>query len=182
VGKRRSADTAATAFVEEFGMLMATEGLPRMAGRILGLLLVCEPPERTAAQLARELRASAGSISTMTRLLLRAELIERVSRPGVRADQFRVMPMTTLMRGASARMRHAREVMDRGLVALSGRPAATRARLESARDLYLLFEETVPALVDRFERQQAVRKLRDKRAVRVLTAGNARRTLDVSQA
>src|SRR5438445_13508540 len=95
-------------------MLMATEGLPRMAGRILGLLLVCEPPERTAAELARELHASAGSISTMTRLLERAQLIERVSRAGERADRFRITPEqgSVLMRGDVARIRRRRVPSD----------------------------------------------------------------------
>ena len=42
-------------FVEQFAMHLEAEGRPRMAGRVLAFLLVCEPPERMAAELAREL-------------------------------------------------------------------------------------------------------------------------------
>lgn len=49
-----------------------------MVGRALGWLLVCEPPEQSAAELAETLQASKGSISTATRVLLRLGFIERV--------------------------------------------------------------------------------------------------------
>jgi hypothetical protein len=35
------------AFVEEFGRLLEEEGAPRIAGRILGWLLICEPPHQS---------------------------------------------------------------------------------------------------------------------------------------
>ncbi len=57
-------------------------GFPRMAGRILGWLLICDPPEQSAGQLAGVLQASKGSLSTMTRLLIQMGLVERVGLPG----------------------------------------------------------------------------------------------------
>src|SRR5712692_9981760 len=93
-------------FVEEMAVTFEADGLPRMAGRIFAFLLVCRPPEQTAASLAHELDASGGSISTMVRLLVGAGLVERVSRAGVRADRFRVTPegLRALMDSATARV------------------------------------------------------------------------------
>jgi DNA-binding transcriptional regulator GbsR (MarR family) len=80
-------------FVEELGILLELEaGTARMVGRTLGWLLVCEPPEQSAAELAEMLQASKGSISTATRVLLRMGLVERVRFRGERFDRFRVQP------------------------------------------------------------------------------------------
>ena len=40
-------------FVEELGVLLEMQvAAPRMVGRALGWLLVCDPPEQSAAELA----------------------------------------------------------------------------------------------------------------------------------
>lgn len=39
-------------FVEEFGIGLEASGLPRAAGRILAWLMVCDPPEQSAEDLA----------------------------------------------------------------------------------------------------------------------------------
>ncbi|MFC1931980.1 GbsR/MarR family transcriptional regulator, partial [Chloroflexota bacterium] len=58
-------------FVEEVGILFEQTGMPRMAGRILGWLSVSDSPHQTTDQLTKALMASKGSISTMTRFLIR---------------------------------------------------------------------------------------------------------------
>ena len=73
-------------------LLEMEAGAARMVGRVLGWLLVCEPPEQSAADLAQALRASKGSISTATRVLLRTGLIERVRVRGERFDRFVAKP------------------------------------------------------------------------------------------
>src|SRR5205807_610261 len=80
-------------FVEEVGMMLELEaGAPRMVGRVLGWLLVCDPPEQSAADLADHLQASRGSISTATRVLLRMGLLERTRVRGERFDRFQARP------------------------------------------------------------------------------------------
>ena len=66
------------AFVEEVGMAFEQSNAPRMAGRIIGWLLICEPEHQTSAQIAKVLKASKGSISTMTRFLTNGGIIEKV--------------------------------------------------------------------------------------------------------
>ena len=77
-------------FAEEVGIVFEQTGVPRMAGRILGWLLISDPPHQSMEQITRDLLASKGSISTMTRLLIQIGLIERLSLPGVRRDYFRL--------------------------------------------------------------------------------------------
>src|SRR5262245_10612167 len=77
-------------FVEEMGLHFEYGGIPRMAGRIFGHLLVCDPPEQSAEELARSIQASRASVSTMSRLLIQTGLIERQVFPGKRHDLFRI--------------------------------------------------------------------------------------------
>lgn len=77
-------------FIEEAARCFEAAGWPRMAGRLLGTLLVAEPREQSAAELAHRLRASRGSISTMGRLLIAADLAERWTRPDDRREYLRL--------------------------------------------------------------------------------------------
>ena len=87
-------------FTEDFGLFFEHLGVPRMAGRILAWLLICDPPEQTMQDLVDALGASKSSISTMTRLLMNFGLIERLSLPGERA---RLLPRAPGLVAALAR-------------------------------------------------------------------------------
>ena len=65
-------------FVEDISLFFEQMGLPRMAGRILGVLLISGPPEQSINDLCEVLQASKSSISTNARLLTETGLIERV--------------------------------------------------------------------------------------------------------
>lgn len=76
--------------VETFSLIFERFGFQRMAGRIFALMLLRDDPYVTQAQLAEELKASQGSISTMIRLLEQLGFVERVSLPGYRRDRYRL--------------------------------------------------------------------------------------------
>ena len=61
-------DDERASYVEDFGLMFEGFGLPRMVGRALGALLISDPPELSAEELAEALRASRGSISSATRI------------------------------------------------------------------------------------------------------------------
>jgi hypothetical protein len=144
---------AALAFVESLALVLEREGLPRMAGRIFAWLLICDPPLQSAADLTEALRASKGSVSTMTALLVRARLIERVALPGRRRDYLRVRPraMSELMLEATARLAAFRRLAEQGLGLLEGEPPGVRERLEDVLDVSRFLEAEYPALIARFE-------------------------------
>ncbi len=84
-------DTKTADFIDRMGLALESDGLPRIAGRIFGLLLVSEDC-RSLDQLASALRVSKSSVSTNARLLEQHGVLERNSRPSDRRDYYRVPP------------------------------------------------------------------------------------------
>ena len=84
-------DTKTAGFIERMGLVFEADGLPRIAGRIFGLLLVSEDC-RSLDELAAQLKVSKGSVSTNARLLEQRGLLERNSRPSDRRDYYRIPP------------------------------------------------------------------------------------------
>lgn len=150
-----SLDPEAMQFVEDVGLLLERRGHPRMAGRILGWLLISDPPHQSIDELAETLDASKASISTMTRLLIQMDLLERIGLPGERRDYFRIKPgaWAELMRETMEEILMARRLTERGLELLEGKPAELKQRLKEARAMYAFFEEEFPTLLERWERE-----------------------------
>ncbi len=77
-------------FAEEIGRILEDDGQPRIAGRILGWLMVCDPPYQSFDDLVDALDVSKGSISTMTRKMIDSGLVKRVTFPGDRKSYYQV--------------------------------------------------------------------------------------------
>ncbi len=90
------------AFVEEMGQYLASVGMTPMSGRMLAWMLICDPVEQTAADLADNLQASRGAISGAARALETAGFIRRSRRRGDRREYFSMPPgaMRNLLAGA----------------------------------------------------------------------------------
>jgi DNA-binding transcriptional regulator GbsR (MarR family) len=145
-------------FVDATGELWSKSyGLPRMTGRVLGWLLVCDPPEQTAAQLAEALDASKGSISGATRSLVRAGLVERLHVRGQRADRFRIRPEAWDEQIRDQGVGEARALVAQGLEALAGASRARRARLEELDMFYAWWQSRIPALAAEWEQYKRAR-------------------------
>jgi DNA-binding transcriptional regulator GbsR (MarR family) len=142
-------------YVEDFGLFFDQFGLGRMLGRVLGLLLLSDPPERSAAELADELQASRGSMSQATRSLVRLGLVQRISRPGERRDYFRVRPGAwhELMRQEMSSITMFRRMAERGLEIQGAAGPEARLGLEEMRDFYAYWERELPAVLERWERE-----------------------------
>lgn len=144
-------------FVEEVGITFEQTGLPRMAGRIFGWLLISDPPNQSTDELAEALLASKGSISTATRLLIRSGFIERLSLPGVRHDYFRLRPdawQHLTRHGLEDEIKMMRRLAEHGLELLADKTPLTRKWLEEMRDIYAFLEQEFPALMRRFEQER----------------------------
>ena len=126
-------------------------GVPRMTARVLSWLLVCDPPEQTAAELAEALEASQGSISGATGQLVRAHLVDRLHIRGERADRFRLRPGAWDDQIRDQSVFQARGLIAIGLEALAGEPAARRARLEELDAFYAWWEERMPRLWEEWQ-------------------------------
>ena len=83
-------DKEKLAYIEETGLVFEGFGMTRMAGRILGYLLVCDKDEVSFDEIRKALHASKGSISGTTKLLINVGMVEQVSLPGDRKTYFRI--------------------------------------------------------------------------------------------
>lgn len=136
-------------YIEEMGLVMEAFGLPRMWGRVFGALLLADPPEQTAEELATTLKASRGSISTATRMLEQARLIERISKPGQRKDYFRNKPGAwhEITKQRVAALGILRQMSEKGLQLLDGAGPEVRRGLSEMRDYFAYWEKIFPRLV-----------------------------------
>lgn len=138
------------------GMILEGFGLPRMAGRVFGALLIADPPEQTAEDLTTTLQASRGGISGATTLLETMGLIERTRKPGDRKDYFRNKPNAwyEAMKKEMMMMSYLKQLADKGLELLaSNDPDVTRG-LREMRDMIGFFEKELPPLFDRWEAER----------------------------
>jgi DNA-binding transcriptional regulator GbsR (MarR family) len=145
------------AFVEEIGQFLGSSGMTPMAGRMWGWLLICDPPEQSASDLAAALHASRGAISGTARLLTTAGMIRRTRRRGDRREYFSAPPgaLQALLAGAGASFRQFRQITENGLAVLAERPLSEKARLQEIHDAYEFFEREYPALIERYLSERA---------------------------
>lgn len=146
-------------FIEEVGLFFEGVGLTRMAGRMLGWLLICDPPHQSMNTIADVLRASKGSISAASRLLIQNGLVEKVSLPGERRDYYRVQPGAwfEIMKKKQDEIALMRELAEVGLELLEGESPDQRARLESMRETFAFFEREFPAMLERWQKRVSAR-------------------------
>ena len=139
-------------FIEEMGQILSAFGMPHMAGRILAALLVATPAEQSAQQLAETLRASRGSISTMTRQLEAPGLIERVRKPGDRRIYYRNTPDAwyLAMSREAASMRTIREIAERGAEIMKNEPPGDRRGIEDTVAFLRFWEREMGAVLARW--------------------------------
>ena len=150
-------------FVEEMGQFLASLGMTPMAGRMWGWLLICEPEEQTAGEIADALGASRGAISGTARILANAGLVRRMTRSGDRREYFSAPPeaLDSMLGSAAALYRQMRQIAERGLAATADRPPEARARLQEFHDVMAFVEQEVPQVIGRFlgERNAARKRL-----------------------
>jgi hypothetical protein len=150
----RREDQGLEEYVEEVALFFEQGGLPRMAGRIFGWLLVCDPPYQTLDELAAAVRGSKASMSTMTRLLMQLKIAEKVRTPGARKDAWRIRPdaWTATLEDQARLVAVGRALAERGLTLLGRRSADARARLLGFREGYAWLEREMPRLLARWRR------------------------------
>lgn len=140
-------------FIERLGLLVESEGLPRIAGRIMGYLILATGPCK-AADLAERLQVSHGSISTNTRLLEQLGMVERTSFPGDRNSYFRLTddPYVSLLNGHVARMRRIHALVEETLEQLPTRNTEARSKLTEMEKFYRLLTTAIESVVSKLSR------------------------------
>lgn len=137
-------------WMERMAAHLVAEGIPLIGGRILAYLLVCDPEERTAAELSEELEASTGSVSTNLKLLVNSGLVVRTTRRGRQAAQYRAdaPAWANLIRRRLDALAGLRSLSASGLRLLSGDPHRA-LRLRTVDEFQGWFAGEIPELWDR---------------------------------
>ena len=153
--KPPQSEDAKRAYIEELGLIYEQSGMQRMAGRVLAALLVAEPAEQTADELAGTLQASRGSISSATRYLIQQGFIERMAKPGERRDYYRNKPgaWITMMRRGTEQFRTFKEMAERGLNLLHSDDTEVPRGLKEMRDFYAVVERDLPEIFAKWEQE-----------------------------
>lgn len=77
-------------FVERFALILAENGIPRMAARVFAFALADEADRYTASELAEGLRVSPAAVSGAVRFLVQTGMLGKEREPGSRSDTYRV--------------------------------------------------------------------------------------------
>ena len=152
-----SANERRRQFIEDSGDMMDEHGLPHMAGRVVGALMICTPPYLSHEELATQLQASKGSISMSTQLLVRLNIVDRISVPGHRPHFYRLREQfwnDLLSTSSEHILKHLKLVAD-GLALLEGEPVESKMRLIELQVFSEFFLELLPEMADRWETRRA---------------------------
>lgn len=121
-------------FIEKFCVVAEQDGFPRIAGRLMGFLLVNEGPY-TLDELADELQISKTSASTNARLLEQYGVIEHVTKAGDRRDFYRLADdhWERMFDIVKKRMQRFHDVLDETIASLPTNEKYGRKRLKEAK-------------------------------------------------
>ena len=118
-------------FADHMGRFYARRfAFPPMAGRVLGYLLVCEPPAQTIAELSDALLASRSAVTGALDVLERIDTIQRSRAAGERMDRVRVDLSSAESRGFDVtEYQELGDLAREGLEVLKDAPPERRATL-----------------------------------------------------
>lgn len=122
-----------TDFIEKFCMVAEQDGFPRIAGRLMGFLMLNEGPY-TLDELADELQISKASASTNARLLEQHGMIARVLRPGDRRDFYQLADdhWERMFDVARKRLQKFHDVLEQTVQELPAKQSYGRKKLKEA--------------------------------------------------
>ncbi|HEU4626750.1 MAG TPA: MarR family transcriptional regulator [Steroidobacteraceae bacterium] len=151
-------------FIERLGRLAEGEGLPRTAGRMMGLLMIHDA-DLSIDDIAEQLRVSRASVSTNGRLLESLDIAARVTRPGDRRDYLRIAaePCTSLLSLGVRRLRDMQRAVREMREAVPGARAPVRNRLERIERFYGLAIGRAESVLEDWQKGRTHKKVEPQR-------------------
>jgi DNA-binding transcriptional ArsR family regulator len=133
----RDDEAALLEWVERLAAFLARDGVSPIAARCLGWLMVCDPPEQSAARIGEAIGASRGSMTTNLRLLVAMGFVTTRVRAGERTMYYRVDDdaWDNVVRRQIASLGAFRELAADGMNLLGPRTRRA-ARVREARDTF----------------------------------------------
>jgi DNA-binding transcriptional regulator GbsR (MarR family) len=145
-------------FIEALGLHFENEGIPRIGGRIIGLLMLADRP-LSLGQIADLLKVSPASVSTNARLFHTRALMEEISLPGDRRHYyvFSQSPWEQQFQAAMKTLLNAGQIYRGKLSQLGPEEQVRRKRLGEACEFFDFFHGVIASALEqwRARRQQA---------------------------
>lgn len=134
---QKSLEATRRDFIEKIGLKSQGDGLPRIAGRLLGLL-IWDGEAVAFGDLADQLQVSRGSISAATRILEERRLIKRTAKPGQRQNYFQLAenPYAKMLEVIAIGLERTKEEIDNTLNEIPGSESEIKARVTAYADFY----------------------------------------------
>lgn len=152
-------DEIRTQFIEDMGLMAQGDGMARIAGRILGLLIF-DGTSASFSDLADELQVSRGSISVNVRMLIDRGIIRKTAKPGDRQDYFQIGErpyediFTRLVTRAGQNAQTVRSTLER----LGESDPARRARIADFEQFYEALADCARSGAERLAKGKAAGK------------------------
>ncbi|MEX1183705.1 MAG: MarR family transcriptional regulator [Gemmatimonadota bacterium] len=137
-------DVCGAQFIEQMGQQFEVDGLPRIAGRILGHLLL-SPEAVSLEAIAESLQVSKASVSQDTRTLERIGTVERLRKPGDRRLYYRIVDSVQeqLTEQRLARIESTLAVLRAGMAAEAAQNEVVERRLRSFCEFFEQMAEAI---------------------------------------
>lgn len=153
---RPDGDRALRAFVEEFALILAETGMPRMPARVFAYAVAEDADRYTARELAEGLGVSLASISGAVRYLTHAGMLGKERLPGSRSDTYRIYDDDVWLAITSQRvplLKRWREALETGVSAIGVHRPGGRRLKETIAFLDFLGRE-LPALMEKWHSER----------------------------
>ncbi len=140
-------------FADHVGRFYARQyGFPPMAGRLLGYLFVCDPPQQSIDELGEALLASRSAITGAVKLLENFGMARRTRTAGERMDRVSLNPDSRQPQNFDGTLHQEHAALFReGLALLADAPLERRAPLEEMVALAEFLAERLPRLTDEWQ-------------------------------
>jgi DNA-binding transcriptional regulator GbsR (MarR family) len=151
--KPRRDEAAMRQYIEHMSRMLADWGFPRMAGRVLFVLMGAEERTLTAAQLAERLDVSPAAISSALKYLVHLNMVTREPVPGSRRDLYRLVD-DTWYEITTAKMTFLQILADAtelGVKAAGGPATVAGKRLAGMRNFYSFVHENMPEILEKWK-------------------------------
>jgi hypothetical protein len=145
-------------YVEKMARFLADWGFPRMAARVLLLMMAADEESLTAAEIAERLSISPAAVSGAVRYLQQLELVVREPVPGSRRDRYHT-PHDTWYQGALVKgglFGTLAELSAQGAEAAGGPSTPAGSRLAEMSEFYEFLQIEVSGLLDKWRAQRGI--------------------------
>lgn len=132
-------------------------GIPPIRGRVMGWLMVCEPAEQSAGEIATAIQASRASLSGALQVLTASGLVQAITRPGTgRTVYYRITDdaWAATLRRRFAALTSFLTITRQGL-RLFPPESPARGRVLAAHELFSWLQGEIEPLWERWDAEQA---------------------------